>query len=258
MAFTLIELLVAIAIIAILAALLLPAISRARRLAQSVHCQSNQKQLQLAWHMYAEDANGVLVPNWIRLPSWVDYTPQYSLTNSWVTGSAMLDDSPNGIRQGALWPYVKSEKTYRCPSDQSLWPYGERRAQRPFNVAVNVAMNGGWNDTCGKQARRWFKVKISELTRPVGLFTFIDEEAPSMTSGSFVLDIEKPYYWFMVPGARDRGTGANVAFADGRVTFHKWKFPARTRTSWNTSFANGSDRADFEWVLTVMPDLSEQ
>lgn len=78
-----------------------------------------------------------------------------------------------------------------------------------------------------------------------------------MTSGSFVIDAATPGYWYMVPGARDRGEGANVAFADGHVVFEKWRFPSRTRSGWTTNVRNELDRADLTWVLSVLPAPDE-
>jgi len=83
------------------------------------------------------------------------------------------------------------------------------------------------------------------------LFSFIDEEAPSMSTGEFFVPPQGDA-WFMVPGARDRGNGANVAFADGRAEFHKWKFPSRTRRSGGTTAVeNGMDQDDLRWLFSV-------
>lgn len=81
-AFTLIELLVVIAIISILAALLLPALSKSKTKAQGIYCMNNLRQMMLGWRMYAEDSSELLlaarnivspprVP-WCR--GWLDYS----------------------------------------------------------------------------------------------------------------------------------------------------------------------------------------
>jgi prepilin-type N-terminal cleavage/methylation domain-containing protein/prepilin-type processing-associated H-X9-DG protein len=246
-AFTLIELLVVIAIIAILAALLLPALQKAKSAGQSVGCLNNQKQLQLAWQMYHEEHNDRLVPNFERgtygtVPSY------YSTSNSWVSGSALRDATAAGIRQGALWPFTKNERIYRCPSDKTLWPYGLERAPRPWDVVLSIYMNGRWNDDIEP-----VPVKATEIRRPAGSFTFIDEEETLLTGGAFVLAEGHESGWWTVPGFRDRGCGANLAFADGHVEFHKWKYPRRIRTGGDKPIANAADLEDLRWLLKRVP-----
>src|ERR671916_1393740 len=72
-AFTLIELLVVIAIIAILAAILFPVFAQARATARKAACASNLRQIGLAFSMYAQDYDELLVPHWIDrtgIPDW--------------------------------------------------------------------------------------------------------------------------------------------------------------------------------------------
>lgn len=263
-AFTLIELLVVIAIVAILASLLLPVLGRAKGVAQSIGCQNNLRQLQLAWHLYADDHNDDLVPNWTMNPSWpVDYRDGYSTTKSWLTGSALTSDSTAGIRKGALWSYTQNEGIYRCPSAKTLWKYGTRRAQRPFNVALSDKLNGGHNGANGKAMELEIPMvglvveRLTDIRRPAAVYTFMDEEEASITSGAWFAS-ENIVDWWTVPGSRDRACGANVAFADGHVFFKKWQFPVRTRTNSNTSVKNPADRADLRWVQSNLPGAKEE
>lgn len=112
-AFTLIELLVVIAIIAILAAILFPVFAQAREKARQSMCQSNLKQMGIAFAMYASDYDGVY-------PSPGGTIFSQTIQNAWLLSSG----TGLGKDIGGIWPYVKQRgngglnNVYSCPNSQ--------------------------------------------------------------------------------------------------------------------------------------------
>src|SRR5512139_3807525 len=111
--FTLIELLVVIAIIALLMSILMPALNRAREQGRRAGCLSNLKNLTLAWIMYADDNGDKLVNG-----SSGEYNSEPTNGPFWVKQDYEENMTEivkkQAIMNGALWPYTKTLKVYKC------------------------------------------------------------------------------------------------------------------------------------------------
>ena len=217
-AFTLIELLVVIAIIAILAALLLPVLSKAKEQAQRTACLNNEKQLGLAWQMYAGDASDRMVVNDVDLSN--PFIPR-SATNSWVTGNCAVDADPATITGGALYPLVKTISAYRCPMDRGVISGTSTPMLRSYSL--NGYMNGPADDT------QWDVVPLA--AKPVQIrntsatltfrWTRTRLSSTSIDDGHFLYSATINN-WFNVPSWR-HGHGDTLSFADGHVEYWKWR-----------------------------------
>lgn len=205
-----------IAIIAVLAAMLLPALSRAKAKGQQLACLNNYRQLQLCWHMYVEDANDNLPPN--STVSGGGRAAFAAPTNTWVNGSAYTDTTTSNIQAGLLFPYNKSVAIYKCPSDRST-VRDQGKIQRVRSVSMSDYMNDVPNPA---DHSCWHKYSSIRSPPPVRAFVFIDEHENSIENARFVSTQPGVWRWVDFPAVRHANAGV-LSFADGHCELWKWR-----------------------------------
>ena len=217
-AFTLIELLVVIAIIAILASLLLPALSRAKSKAQQIKCVSNLKQLQLGWHLYATDFNDYMVPN-----APLGYPPEqtwcYSAYQSW--GNSDANTNVDLYKKAIMAPFLGGQiGVYKCPADSIPSSNGPRL--RSYSMQSQMGNLYSYGVSRGYNANYRAFIKVTELTllAPVNAAVFLEENMCSMNDGYLQVNNNMPV-WPDVPGSY-HVWNCGFSWADGHADMRKW------------------------------------
>ncbi len=257
-----IELLVVIAIIAILLAILMPALSRVKEQGKRAACLSNLKQLQLTWSMYADENDDKIVngeaygggDGTAPIPTGGIHAGEQWWTGDdigdfWAGINLPQEVQERAIRAGALFPYCKNVKLYRCPTGMR----GEMRTYTITDAINGLRRDGTYSGNVGARVGRtvlWVKKRMEiSVPGPAHRIVFLDE-------GRITPDSYATHYlnerWWDPPFVR-HGDGTNVSFADGHADY--WKYMgSKTLEIGKLAAVPGRNASDLHQMVPVSED----
>jgi prepilin-type N-terminal cleavage/methylation domain-containing protein len=254
-AFTLVELLVAITIIALLAALLLPALNRGTTAGKKIQCINNQKQMAAVWLMYASDngdwlpANGETYPPSTKVRLWVQGAFYYPEANTNAT--YLLDP-----KYAQFANYLQTAKIYLCPTDRNTVTVSGQTYPKLRSYAMNAYLGwvGEWDSRLGDGrgnpvSKVFYKHSDLAAAKANNVFVFQDVNPNSICWPFFGVQMVQDTF-FNFPNS-SHSQGGVLSFADGHADFHRWRDP-RTITAYSTDYHVHQDASpnnrDLYWL----------
>ena len=234
-AFTLIELLVVISIIALLIAILMPALGQAREASMQSQCLSTKRQLLLGYSGYSVDNKDTLM---IGVPA---NNPQ---------AFVYPGGDESAITRGALFDYIPAIEIYQCPED----PYGNLRS---YSI-VGVLRGEGWTNSW-----QYGTDDIADVIVPSDQIVFVEEsDHRGYNVGSWLMHVTDgsdgrfvDYLSFF----HYNGTADNLAFLDGHAETQIWKDPNTLWAKQNKQFyLNDPGNEDWAWLRPRYRQLPER
>lgn len=273
--FTLIELLVVIAVIALLLAIMVPALQSAKEMAAQIPCMANQRAISQAFYMYQEEYNGQMVSasSW-RTPTEKRNEAKQQINakgRDWVCApveetspgvfadrrdNATTENEIEGIKQGTLWPYLDSIDSYNCPADKRDTRNGVGfRSYSMIGTIVDEYPPQISYDEHGIE-------KFTEIRSPGSKYITVEENDTEYgwNAGSWVINLSSNYWYDPVAGWHTKGM--TLGFADGHADKIKWQEPETIEWLQNEPLKGGNistkgidheSSQDMEYMLRNAP-----